>query len=49
MLKINRTAKLQILLLVTLSGLVIFRYHFLWPLVVLMTGGSLSGRVGKNR
>ena len=32
-----------------LSGLVIFRYHFLWPLVVLMTGGSLSGRVGKNR
>jgi preprotein translocase subunit SecF len=44
---INRATKLQILTLVVLVGLVIFKYHFLWPIALLMIIGSLSSRVSK--
>jgi len=43
--KINRVDILNILILAVLSGVVVFKYEFLWPVLLFVVLGNLPNRV----
>ena len=46
--KINRVQILNGIVVITFTGLVVVKYRYLWPVLLLMIMSGLSGKLGKK-